>query len=261
MPALPFGRKIREVEIGARAYAPVEHDLAVDRMMKRVLDYRLDRCEAGAAGDEDDRLVRVFAQKEIAERPLDSQDLAALEFVEQLAAEIPAGDVPDMQVEQRVVLGRGRDRETAPATVLEQKIDVLAGQVLQTVVRGKLQGDDRDVGGDLVDLFDPAGQLADPDVAGLSHFAYFDDEVGLRPGDTKQRIALSFVCIGQRARLVVPIVDDALEQMALASAAGTIAAAIRNHQVGAHRRREHGLVVVAGERMLAGLYGNLMRHR
>ncbi len=87
------------------------------------------------------------------------------------------------------------------------------------------------------------------------------DEIGLRAGDAKQRVALSFFRIGQRARLVVPVVDDALEQMALAGSAGAVAAAVRNHQVGAHRRREHGLVVVAGERMLAGLYGNLMRHR
>jgi hypothetical protein len=45
--------------------------------VQRVLDDRLDRREAGAAGDEDDRLVRFVAQEERAERALEAQDLAA----------------------------------------------------------------------------------------------------------------------------------------------------------------------------------------
>src|SRR6185295_17390238 len=115
----------------------------------------------------------------------DAQDLATLELVEQLPAEITARDVPDMQVEQRIVLGCRGDRKAAPPPVLEQKIDVLPRQVLQPVVRRKLQRDDGYVRGDLVDLLDPARQLADPDVASLPDFPHFDDDVGLRTGDAK----------------------------------------------------------------------------
>ena len=104
--------------------------------MQRVLDHGLDRCETGATGDKNDRLVRFLAQEERAERTFEAQDLAPLELGEQLVGEKAARHVPDVQVEKRVVLGRGRDRKAAPAAVLEQEVDVLPGQVLQAFVGG-----------------------------------------------------------------------------------------------------------------------------
>ena len=68
--------------------------------------HRLDRREAGAAGDEDHRLVGFLAQVERAERPLDAQDLASLVLREQRVGEEAAGHVPDVQLEQRVVVRR-----------------------------------------------------------------------------------------------------------------------------------------------------------
>ena len=118
----------------------------VEVVMQRVLDDRLDRREAGAAGDEDDRLVRLLAQVERAERPFEAQDLAPLELVEELVGEEAAGHVPDVQLEQRVVVRRRREREAAPPAVLQQEVDVLAGEVLQALVRRQLERDDRDVG-------------------------------------------------------------------------------------------------------------------
>ena len=56
------------------------------------------------------------------------------------------------------------------------------------------------------------------------------------------------------------VVDLAVEDLALAGAAGAVAAAVGQHQVGGHRGGEHGVAVVAGERVVAGLYGNLVRH-
>ncbi len=96
--------------------------------MQRVLDHRLDRREAGAAGDEDDRLVGVLAQVERAERPFEAQDLAALVLVEQLVGEEAARHVADVQLEQRVVVRRRRQRKAAPLAVLQQEVDVLAGE-------------------------------------------------------------------------------------------------------------------------------------
>ena len=76
---LPRAGQVGQVEVALRARAPVQHHRAVDvAVMQRVLDHRLDRREAGAAGDEDDRLVGLLAQVERAERPFEAQDLAAL---------------------------------------------------------------------------------------------------------------------------------------------------------------------------------------
>ena len=148
---------------------------------------RLDRREAGSAGDEDDRLVGILAQVERAERALEAQDFAALVFLEQLIAEDTARNVPDVQLEQRVVLRRVGERKAAPASVLEQEVDVLPGEVLQPLVRRKLERNDGDIGRGLVDLFDAAGQLPDLDVAGAANFAHFDHEIGQRLADAQQR--------------------------------------------------------------------------
>ena len=128
--------------------------------MERVLDHRLDRREAGAAGDEDHRLVGFLAQVERPERPFEAQDLAALVRREQRVGEEAAGHVPDVQLEQRVVVRRGGEREAAAMPVLQQEVDVLPGEVLQPLVRRKLELHDRDVGRRLVDRLDAAPAAA-----------------------------------------------------------------------------------------------------
>src|SRR5215831_15043187 len=107
--------------------------------MERVLDDGLDRREACAPRDENDRLVGFLAQEECPERPLEAEDLAALEVVEQLVGKVAAGKVPDVQLEQRVVVRRRRKREAAAVTILQQQIDVLARQELQPLARRQLE--------------------------------------------------------------------------------------------------------------------------
>ena len=93
-----------------------------------------------------------------------------------------------------------------------------------------------------------------------AHFAHLDHEIGQRLGAAEEREALPLLVVGERRRLVRAVVDAAFEDLALARPARAVAAAVRQHQVGVHRRREHGVAVVAGERVIAGLYGNLVRH-
>ena len=230
-------------------------------VVQRVLDHRLDRCKARAAGDENDRLVGVLAQIERPQRPFETQDLAALELVEERLAEVTAWHVADMQLEQHVVLGRGGDREAAPPAVFEEQVDVLPGEVLQPLAGGELQRHDRDVGRGLVDLLDPARELPDLDVTGAADFAHFDRERRLRLRDAEEREPLRLLGFGQRARLVHAVVHHAVEKLPLARTAGTIAATVWNHQVGAHRGGQHGFAIVAGEAVLARFYGNLEWHR
>ena len=66
---------VGQIQIGLAPTAPVQHHLPLAALRDHVLDDRLDRREAGAGGEEDDRLVGILAQVEAAERALDAQDL------------------------------------------------------------------------------------------------------------------------------------------------------------------------------------------
>ena len=257
-----LARQIGLIEVAFRARAPVQHHRPrrVDPAVQRVLDDALDRREAGAAGDEDDRLVRFLAQEERAERPFEAQDLAPFEFVEQLMGEMPAGDKANVQLEQRVVVRRRGEREAAAAAVLQQQVDVLAGQKLQALVRRQLDLHDGDVRRRLVDRLDAAGQLADLDVAAPAHFPDLEHEVGQRLRAAEERQALPLLVVGERRRLVGAVVDLPADDLPLARAACPVAAAVGQHQIGGHRRREDRVAVAAGEREAAGVYGNLVRH-
>ena len=81
-----------------------------------------------------------------------------------------------------------------------------------------------------------------------------------RPRAAEQREARALLVVGERRRLVRAVVDGAGEELALAGSARAVAAAVRQQQVGLHRRLEHRLVGGARERVIAGLYGNLERH-
>ena len=63
-----------------------------------------------------------------------------------------------------------------------------------------------------------------------------------RPRAAEEREPVALFLLGQRRRLIRAVVDVAGEDAALARAARAVAAAVRQHQVGAHRRREHRLV-------------------
>ena len=104
MLGLPLHRQIEHVQVGARARAPVQHHLALHADVQGVLDDALDRREAGAAGDEDDRLVAVFAQEERAERTFEAQDVALLHLAEHVVGERAVGHVAHVQLDVRVVL-------------------------------------------------------------------------------------------------------------------------------------------------------------
>ncbi len=171
-----------------------------------------------------------------------------------------ARHVPDVQLEQRVVVRRRRERKAATAAVLQQEVDVLPGEKLQPLVRRQLEADDRHVRRGLVDRLDAARQLPDPDVAGPPDFANFDDQVRERFRAAEERKACAPFVLGQRRGLVGAVVDPAVENLPLAGAAGTVAAAVGKDQVRGHRGSEHRVVLGAGERMIAGLYGNLKRH-
>src|SRR5205807_4437517 len=102
-----------------------------------MLDDRLDGSEAGASGDEEDRLAPVLAKVEGSERPFEAKDRALLHFLEDEARERPAGRLAHVQLQELVVVRRVRHREAAALAVLEEDVDVLAGEELQALARRK----------------------------------------------------------------------------------------------------------------------------
>lgn len=141
--------------------------------------------------------------------PFHAQDLASLVLRVQGIGEEAAGNVAHVQFQQRVGVRRRGQRKAAAMAVLQQEVDVLAGEELQPLVGGQLQRDDGHIGGRLVDRFDPTGQALDRNVAGTAHLAHFDRQVGLGSRAAEQRVPHAFFVVGERRGLVDAVVDVA----------------------------------------------------
>ena len=177
----------RQVQILQRAHPPVQHQFAIGVLGKGVLDDALDRREAGAAGDEDDRLVGILAQEEAAERTFEAQDVAFLQGGKHLLGEQAARHVADVQFQQRVVVRRVGERKAARLPSFSRKSMYcparncrrsLAGSLIFTTITSSAR---------LFQFLHAARQRLDQDVAGGADFPGFDDQVGQRPGAAEQR--------------------------------------------------------------------------
>ena len=222
-------------------------------VVEEVLDLRLDRREAGAAGHEDDRLVGVLAQVEGAQRALEAQDGALLHLLEDVAREGAARRLAHVQLQELVVVRRVGHGEAAPLAVLHQDVDVLAREELQPLAGGKLERDDRDVVGGLLHLLHAAGQRADREVLRAGELAHLEDDVGERPRAAGERLAGELLGVVQRALLVVAVDELARAQDALAGAAGAVAAAVRQADALAQGGLEDGFAGGDLERVAARL--------
>ena len=101
----------------------------------------------------------------------------------------------NVQLEQLIRVRRRCERKAPPLAVLQQDIDVLTGEILQSLVRRKLEPHDRDVGRRLFDRLNAARQAPNLDVAGAAHFPDFDRQVGQRLRATEQRQTVAFVVL------------------------------------------------------------------
>src|SRR6185369_14971736 len=99
-----FGERVH-VQILRPPAAPVEGRRPRDAFVEHVLDHSLDRREAGARGDEHQRLVGILAQEECAQRPFEAQDVALLHLGKDVVGELPAGDVAHVQFDELASCG------------------------------------------------------------------------------------------------------------------------------------------------------------
>jgi len=177
-----------------------------------------------------------------------------------MVAEQATRHVADVQFQQRVVVRRVGERIAAAPAVFQLKIDVLSGEKLQALVGRQLDLHPHHVVGELVELFHPAWQGFHHDVLGGADLPRLDGHVGQWLGAAEQCAALDFFLVLQRRGLVHAIVERAGQHLALARAAGAVAAAVGQGEAFAQCGLEDGFIVLDGECVPAGLDGDLMRH-
>ena len=85
---------------------------------------------------EEDGFVAVFAQEESAQRAFEAQDVALLHHFEDVLGEFAGDDVTDMQLQKFVIVQRVRQRKAARLIVLDEDVDILAGEELQRSLAG-----------------------------------------------------------------------------------------------------------------------------
>ena len=153
---LPLRGQLRHVNVLQRATAPVKHHFAVNVRVERVLNDGLDGRKTGAARHEDDRLVRVFAQKKGSERSFEAKNGTVAHFVEHVIGKVSVRNQAHMQFHKFIVMWGIGDGKAAPLAIFEQYIEVLARQELQALLCRKLERKDGNIRCDLLLLFDAA---------------------------------------------------------------------------------------------------------
>ena len=118
---------------------PVKSDRAIQSLVNRVLDDALDRGKAGAAGDEQDGFAAFFPQEKGAQRALKPQDFLGFHLVEHILGKRTTRDMPDMQLQEAVVMRRVGQAKAAALAILEHDVDVLPGKELQTLTGGQFE--------------------------------------------------------------------------------------------------------------------------
>ncbi|MNE54913.1 hypothetical protein D3C80_1497280 [compost metagenome] len=165
-----------------------------------------------------------------------------------MTAELAARHVADVQFQLVVDRHAGGHRVAAAGAVLELHVDVLARVVAELgATRRQHQAHHGDVVADLVDGADAGSGFLHADAAQLADFRRVDDQVGGGPGATAQHHALGTLCFAEHLQRAVGVIYAATGDLALAAAAGTLAAAVLEHQAIGQRAVEDGLVGLEGE--------------
>ncbi|MPN32280.1 hypothetical protein SDC9_179758 [bioreactor metagenome] len=166
-----------------------------------------------------------------------------------------------MQLEQRIVMRGVRQREAALFAILEQDVDVLAGEELQALAGRQAQVQFDDIRGQFFKFFDARGQCLGRNLVGRGDLPAFDAQVGLGPGAAVERHAGGLFRIRQGVRLGLPVVYEAGLDVSLASATGAILAAVGHGQALTQCRVEQGFIGFRSELAAARLDGDLIAHR
>ena len=255
----PLPRQVGKVQVPLGPHAPVEMHRALDADVEGVLDHALDRREAGTAGHEQHRPRRVLAQHEGPEGGADAQDRLLPHLREDVVGEAPARNMPQVQLDQLVVVRGVGDRERPGAAVGEQELQILARQELQALLLRQLEVEADDVVRQVVDPHHAAGQDAHLELGGALDLARLQAQIATRHGLATDAGAYRGAVEGRGRLARVP--DRPLEQLRGAAAALAVAAAVGQADVVAQRGGENGLAVGDLELVPARLHMYGEQHR
>ena len=237
---------IVQVQVTGSTPTPVQGGRSLDAFVLHVLDQGLDGRKARARGQQDHGFVAVFAQEKTPQGALDPQDVFLFQGAKHMIGEHPARHVPDVQLDlARQRVRRVGHRVAAARAVAQDELDVLAGAELKVLVGSELHRQHGHVGRGLEHGDDTGRQLEHRELAGAGHGAGLDGAIGLRPRAAGQDEAGGLVLGRQRLGLVLAVHDLAVDQLALARAAGAVLAAVGQADAAADRGAQQGL---AGQR-------------
>ncbi len=226
--------------------------------MPEMLDQRLDRREAGAAGDEQHGALGILARHEGAQRTFHAQYRAGLQAVEHEAGEAAAGDVAHVQLDLRLAFGRVGDGERAAFAVGQQHVEILPGQAGQAFAVRRLQDQLHHVGREPALVHELQCKHAARNVGDRGHFAREQGQIAAGHGLAQQHLVARLLAGVQRGRRVARIGDLAADQARLAAAADAGQTGIGQSQAGALGGFEHAFAGLHGETLAAGLQGDGM---
>jgi len=84
---LPFLRQIQHIQVRQVVGTPIERNRALDVVMEGVLQHGLDRCESGAAGEQENGFFALLAQGKAPQRAFEAENRLFLQLREYHLAE------------------------------------------------------------------------------------------------------------------------------------------------------------------------------
>ena len=167
----------------------------------------LDRGETGAAGDQQHWLFGILAQVETTMRTIETHHVAFFQLIEYVLGKLPARNMPDMQLQTRIVVRRIGQREGATAAFLEQNFDVLPCEVLQALIRRQLEFDDHHVGRGARQLLYACRKSLGRYLLRRAQFTALNEQIAARLGATEQRTASQPIGLTQRIPLCSAVIE------------------------------------------------------
>ncbi len=152
-----------------------------------------------------------------------------------------------MQLDQIAVVRRTCDREAAPATVLDQEVEVLPWQKRQRLDGRQPQEHLHDVRSERHEPSDPARQCLDLDIGHPGDQSRLDGQVRSRARLAEQNVSGPRLLFRETQGPAGRIANLTRLQQRPAGAAVAGLATMRQIESGAQRRLEHGLVPAHAE--------------
>lgn len=258
--AQPAANQLLQVKIAGNSGAPIQVHQPPLPLHQGILDNALDRRKPCPCGEEEQGARRIPAQREIAQRRLDAQDVFFLHTAEDVAGKFSALDPADVQFDEPGRVRRIGNGKTALAAITQEDVEILPGNELQTFGSGQLEVKTHHVMRQQFHLFHPARQSLHHDLLRGFACTRCDGDIAQWPRLTEQSQARADFLLAQGIGRAGAVIDPAFQNLALARTALTIAATVGQRHRLADRRRDDVFAFLDGEIAPAGLDAHFESH-